>query len=273
MLLGTKQDSNVSTLGGTAVAGRGEVIGARANISLPNLKEFYHSISLGFDYKHFDENVIFGTSEITAPITYYPINAAYSATWAGKNAVTELNAGVYFHFRGAGPNQDDFDAKRFKADRNYLYFRGDLSHTHDLPFGFEVFGKVQGQLADQPLVNSEQFSGGGLSTVRGYLESEVLGDNAVVGSVELRGPSLSTWLGKRVDEWRFYLFCDAAWLTLNEPLPEQDSSFDLASVGLGTRIRLLEHFDGSIDAGLPLLGQSRTGARDLLLTFRLSAEF
>ena len=38
--------------------------------------------------------------------------------------------------------------------------------------GISFFAKVQGQIADQPLVNSEQFAGGGLGTVRGYFEVE-----------------------------------------------------------------------------------------------------
>ncbi|MEI9898608.1 MAG: ShlB/FhaC/HecB family hemolysin secretion/activation protein [Chthoniobacter sp.] len=50
--------------------------------------------------------------------------------------------------------------------------------------------KVQGQIANEPLVSAEQFSAGGLSSVRGYLEGEVPGDNAIIGSIELRSPSL-----------------------------------------------------------------------------------
>src|SRR6202012_3194287 len=46
MLQGTKQDSNVSTLGGIGVAGKGDTIGLRAIFSLPPRKDFYHSISL-----------------------------------------------------------------------------------------------------------------------------------------------------------------------------------------------------------------------------------
>ncbi|MEI9896428.1 MAG: hypothetical protein WDN28_21840 [Chthoniobacter sp.] len=74
MILGTKQDSNVSTLGGSAVAGRGEVLGLRALVSLPPGKNFFQSVSFGLDYKHFDQNVTLapGTLPVEAPITYYP---------------------------------------------------------------------------------------------------------------------------------------------------------------------------------------------------------
>jgi len=49
ILQATKQNSNVSTLGGTAVSGRNEVVGARAVIALPPGKNFFESISLGID--------------------------------------------------------------------------------------------------------------------------------------------------------------------------------------------------------------------------------
>jgi len=142
-----------------------------------------------------------------------------------------------------------------------------------LPEGFQLFVKAQGQASDQPLVNSEQFSGGGLGTVRGYLESEELGDNAIFGSAEMRSPSLGDFLGKAVDEWRFYLFGEGGELPINDPLPEQQSQFKLASVGAGTRIKLVNHLNGSFDLGLPLDNGPQTNAYEALLTFRLWAEF
>ena len=274
MLSGTKQDSNVSTLGGVAVAGRGEIVGARAIFTLPAAKDFYHSLSFGVDYKHFEENVVLGLTQTQTPITYYPISLTYNASWAAKGRLTELNGGVVFHIRGTGSKQEEFDAKRFNADGSFFYFRGDLSHTQDLPAGFQLYGKVQGQAAGQPLLNSEQFSGGGLSTARGYRESEAVGDSALFGTLELHSPSLSTLIGEKViNEWRVYVFGDAGLLRLNQPLPEQDSRFELASYGVGSRLKVLKHFNGSIDAGFPLISAGQTLADDLLITFRVWGEF
>lgn len=272
MVIGTKQDSNVSTLGGAAVNGRGEILGARMLIALPQGKNFYHSASLGFDYKHFDQDVVFGVANPVSksPVTYYPVSATYGATWSNEGSLTEFNGGVTFHFRGLGSDGREFENTRFGSDGSFIIFRGDLAHTHDLPKGFEVFAKVQGQMADKPLVSSEQFSGGGLGNVRGYLEAEVVGDSGVVGSVELRSPSL---LPKKLGEWRLYAFADAGLLAIHEPLPEQQSRFQIASVGFGSRVRLYDHLSSSLDAGIPLISQSRTGLHDLLLTFRVSTDF
>jgi hemolysin activation/secretion protein len=299
MLLGTKQDSNVSTLGGSAVAGRGYIIGGRANITLPapyGRKGFFHSISLGLDYKYFDEDITVGTDAISTPIDYYPISAAYGATWLQKNGMTELNAAVNFNPRGLGADEVEFDAKRYKAGGSYIYFRGDVAHTQDLPGGLQAYLEAQGQMASQPLINSEQFSGGGLGSVRGYLESEALGDNALFGTLELRTPSLFRQKKKAPppaasqpgaaaqtngdedeietgNEWRFHAFLDGGILTLNDPLPEQADTFELASVGVGTRFRLWNHLNGSLDAGFPLIGQGRTSEGDWRLTFRLWTDF
>jgi hemolysin activation/secretion protein len=272
-LQGTDQDSNVNTLGGIGVAGKGDIIGASAIITLPPQKDFFHSLSLGIDYKNYRQGVTIAGQVSNTPVTYYPVTAAYSGTWLAKGYETDLNAGLTVDTREAGSGEATFEENRHGADASFAYFRGDLSHTRDLPGGAQIFVKAQGQIADKPLVNSEQFSGGGLGTVRGYLESEVLGDNALLGSAELRSPSLSTLLGKTVDEWRFYGFADGGFLTVDQTLVEQDSFYNLASIGLGTRIKLRRHFNGSLDFALPLVNGIQTAAYAPRFTFRLWADF
>jgi len=273
MLEGTDQNSNVSTLGGIGVAGRGQVIGLRVIIDLPPQPDFYHSISLGLDYKHFDQDLLIAGTDTITPVTYLPLSAAYSATWSAKGYETDANVGLNVDVREVGSSDTEFEDNRHGADGSYMYLRGDLSHTRDLPGDFQGFAKVQGQVADKPLVNSEQFSGGGIGTVRGYLESEELGDNAILGSAELRTPSLTELLGKTVDEWRFYLFSEGGILAIDDPLPEQQARFTLASAGAGTRIKLQQHFNGSLDLGIPLLEGIQTKRYSPHLTFRVWADF
>jgi hemolysin activation/secretion protein len=281
---GTDQDSNVSTLTGIGVAGKGHVVGLRAIMTLPSLKAFYQSLSLGLDYKHFEQDTSTtgsdegGSSsgstpiEVT-PVTYYLFSAAYSASAIGKGYETDVNAAINMSFRGLGSDETTFDKNRFGSDAGFIYFRGDVSHTHDIIGGAQIFVKAQGQASEKPLVNSEQFSGGGLGTVRGYLESEALGDNGVFASTELRTPSLGDLLGKEVDDWRFYLFAEGGVLTIDDALPEQQEEFKLASVGIGTRFKVANHYNGSFDVGLPLDNGPNTNAYEPLLTFRLWAEF
>lgn len=271
MLQGVKQDSDVSTIGNIDVAGRGHVVSLRALISLPAKESYYHSLSLGFDYKYFEEGLSMSGATSNTPITYFPFTATYSMTHVGKGTITQGNIGTTFHMRGIGSDPDEWDAKRYKSGGSFLVLRGDLAHTHDLPADFQFFGRVQGQLASQPLLSSEQFGLGGLDTVRGYLESEVMGDNGVLFSGELRGPNFT--FGGRLDEFRPHVFAEWGGAVVRSALPEQDSRFQLASIGLGGRLKFRKHFNGTLDLGFPLIERPETDVWDPHLTFRVWSEF
>ena len=288
MLQGVKQNSNVSTLGDTAVTGRGETYGAHATIVLPAAEAFYHSFTAGMDFKYYHEKLRTGGVDTKTPITSYPFSVSYNATWIGKHSTTEGEAGVNFHFRGMGSDSNAFNRARSGADGGYAILTGSLSRRQDLPAGFELFARAQGQLANQPLLSSEKISGGGVGTVRGYLEAEATGDQGAFASVELRSPSLfGLWNkkneqkpadGKPVEvektgEWRWYTFGDWGVLGVSEALAEEKARFELVSVGLGTRIKLYDHFSGSLEAGVPLKSLSRTKAHDMRILFRAGVDY
>jgi hemolysin activation/secretion protein len=272
MLSATRQNSEVSTLGGASSLGNGEIYGGKFLVNLPSKKGFYHSMSLGLDYKDFAQDLIVADQVVSSPLTYWPVSLNYNASSIGKHYQTEFNAGLTFAFRGTGADEAiDFDNRRYNASANFFYLRSGIEHTQKLPWDFELVGGLQGQATADPLVDTEQFSLGGVSTVRGYLESSVVGDNAVCGSLELRSPSLIGWLPDG-NEWRLFAFLDAGYSRINDPLPEQVDHFTLWSVGVGTSIRLIEHVNGEFLVGIPQVTQSPSEAGQPLFTFRVSLE-
>jgi hemolysin activation/secretion protein len=286
LVYGLKSASSVATVGGANVVGPGQVVGARAVITLPTKGELFHTLSLGADYKNFEQTLTLGNSAFSSPVTYVPLVAAYTATWQGEGRQTQFNATITSGLRGIGSAPDDFDAKRFKATGSFISLHGDVSHTQDLPGGAQLFGKVQGQLSDQPLVSSEQLSLGGQDTVRGYLESEVLGDYGVAGTLEMRTPNIAPYLEQKLDnppgepikfnafdEWRFFGFADAGRARIHDPLPDQQVQFDLASYGIGTKLKILEHLNSIVFVGVPLTSQQVTLARHPRVSFRIWGEF
>ncbi|MBS0659368.1 MAG: ShlB/FhaC/HecB family hemolysin secretion/activation protein [Verrucomicrobia bacterium] len=273
-LQGTVQDSDVSTLGGAAVAGRGFTVGLRAGVPLPSGRNFYQSLSVGIDYKDFEQTIRLSGASLRTPIRYVPVSLNYGAVWSGQGWSTELNLNAVFAFRGVGDGEVAFETKRFGASSSFVYLRGEASHTRDVLGGWQIALRAQGQAASGPLLDNEEFSAGGLSTVRGYLESSVLGDNAFLLSSEIRTPNLANFLpGKWLKEARFYAFLEGGVLNVSDPLPEQQSRFYLASYGAGLRWRLASFASGSLDLGVPLIGQSSVKAHSLLLNFRLTGEF
>jgi len=272
MVQGTRQNSQVSTLGGGNSLGNGEIYGARFLVNLPAKTGFFHSASLGMDYKHFTQDLVLGGSVVSSPITYWPFSISYNAASVGKHYQTELSAGATFSFRGtSAQEQFEFDSRRYNADGNFFYVRGSLGHTQKLPWDFQVFAEVQGQATMNALVDSEQFSLGGASTVRGYLESAVVGDTALCGTLEFRSPSLLSWLGEG-HEWRAFVFLDGGATTLNDPLPQQTSQFNLWSYGVGTTIKIFGHMNGEFLIGIPQITQGPSLANQPLFSFRLWAE-
>jgi hemolysin activation/secretion protein len=279
-LQGTYQNSNVSTLGALDVTGKGDIVGLRTAFRLPTLGDYFHNFTFGIDYKAFQQSVRAGaaTSATETPTTYLPLTLDYSGTWVGKSFLTELDLQLVFNIRGIGSDAQQFENNRFGADRNFIYLRGDVAQTEDLPYDFQLFGKIAGQVSDSPLINSEQFSVGGLDTVRGYLEAQVLGDDAAVFNFEFRLPSLLSWIkspgnAKTGDDWRFYFFTDAAAVSIDDALPGQAVRYSLASYGGGTRLTLFNHFNGSLDLAVPLFSQSTTKAQNPFLTFRVWTDF
>ena len=279
MLQGSKQDSDISTLGGSsAVVGAGEILGLRAIFDIPYEKGFSQSFTLGLDWKRLDE-VTFGLGSLVlrdAPVEYFPLSASYAATRVGKDSFTEFNLSATLNLRGLGSDDSELNTKRYNARGSFLYLRGDVSHTIDFQDGSQLFGKLQGQVASGALINSEQFSGGGVGSVRGYLEASALGDNGIFGTVEYRSPSfigVEDENGNRTDEWRLHAFLEGGVLGIYDALPSQDSTTTLASVGFGTRIKWATHFNGSLDLAFPLLDQGTTDAFDPFLSFRGWADF
>jgi hemolysin activation/secretion protein len=283
---GVKSNSNVATVGGTNVVGPGQIVGERAVITLPSRDNFFHTLSVGLDYKHFDQTVSLASSGFSSPVTYYPVVASYGATFQGEKSTTQFNASVTSNLRLLSSDRDAFDAKRFNASPSFTHFNGDVTHTQELPEGFQIWAKLQGQVADGPLVSSEQFSVGGLDTVRGYLESETLSDTGVVGSAEVRSPDVGSWLQSQMkdengkaptfttfNEWRFFVFADGGHSFILKPLPDQTLQFDLWSYGVGARIKMFSYLNGMIALSMPMISQTFTHAGDPHINFRVWGEF
>lgn len=285
LVYGVDSQSNVASIGGMNVVGPGQVFGARAILTLPALDGFFHSLSFGADYKSFGQTVELGEESFSSPITYYPLNATYSATWQGEKDLIQANGGATFNLRGPGSGFDEFWTKRAYADSNFFHFNADVQHTRELDRGFQLFGKVQVQIADGPLVSSEQLSLGGVDTVRGYLESEVIGDTGVIGTFEVRSPDLAQWINTDVKgegdtetrkfftEWRLFTFIDGGTAVIHKPLPEQESHFDLLSYGVGSRFKIMDHLDGSVALALPLVDQTDSFVNDPRVQFSVSGSF
>jgi hemolysin activation/secretion protein len=264
------QDSDISTLGGTAVQGRGRTVGTRVAFTLPGPTDLFHAVTVGLDSKRYGKEL--ATDPYSLPIGYAPVSLQYLAALSSDSSQTNLTATVTFNLRALSSGEEAFDAKRYGASASFLDLRTEASRTQSLVWDLQLFGRVLGFIGSGPLIPSEQVTAGGAESVRGYYEGQVAGDKGVVASGELRSPSAAPWIGSWLGEWRLHLFADHARVVLLDPLPEQQSTFQLWSAGAGTRIRA-GPFYGVLEAGVPMRSQGTIRRHDWRYLFRLSGEF
>lgn len=246
-----KSDSDIAAVGGLSVVGKGDILGTRYVIPLQPRKSMTHSSTLGLDFKDVEDLVTLGDGDaIKTPIQYVVASGQYTATLIGDDAKTRFTAGLNFGVRGAN-SRGEFEDKRFKATPDFLYIRGDIQRTDYLPHDINLKTNFSLQLSDSPLISNEQFTAGGHMTVRGYYESQVLGDAGVSAGLELHSPKL--FYDDSSDfKMRLLTFAEGAFVETLEPLPGQLRQQDLYSAGVGLRVTKLKQLVVKIDWAYPL---------------------
>lgn len=270
---GVKSESNVAAIAATNVIGRGSIVGGLVSINLPGSTGFFHYVTVGVDRKDLTQNVITDNVPSNSPVLYYPLTLEYAATEQDGDTTTDEDVSLHSAIPGLNSTPAQFSAQRANAESNYIYLKASLDRTQPLPFGMVGYGKLDGQITGDPLLSSEQYSIGGLNSVRGYLEAERLGDYGVRGTVELRSPSFGALISPHIDNWRVFSFADGAGAALREPLPQEQSTFALGSVGVGTQMTAFKILNAVVDLALPLVDGAVTKADDPHVDFRLWSEF
>ncbi|MGB8166283.1 MAG: ShlB/FhaC/HecB family hemolysin secretion/activation protein [Chthoniobacteraceae bacterium] len=128
--------------------------------------------------------------------------------------------------------------------------------------------RANAQLSDEPLLSLEQFSIGGMQSVRGYRENQLLRDNGVFASVELRIP---IWLTKDktplVSLAPFFDF-GGGW-NVNKV---DDNYQTIYSAGLGLLVNATKHAQATIYWGHPFVDfyEKNVSLQDYGLHFAVS---
>ncbi len=274
LLYGVHSNSDIAVVGGTSVVGKGNMVGARLIQSLGSGEGFYHSLTLGFDWKDFKEDVLLGADRASAPIEYFPVTASWRGDWSGERGQTSITASGVFGLRGLGNGWQQFDAKRYNARPSFIVLKLDAETTQDTAQDIQVNARLTAQWSPDPLISNEGFSLGGMSSVRGYYESEALGDYGFAYQTEIRTPDLSALFGKGVlGELRLHAFADSGFTGIHDPLSGQKREHFMASAGLGGRVKLFKHFTGVLDLGTPLISGPESRSGDIFARFRIQGEF
>jgi hemolysin activation/secretion protein len=261
---------------GFNTVGKGAMVGGRYVLPLRPYRKYSHSVTLGADYKDFEDTLDFGADAAldNTPIKYLPFSVAYSASLPDEWGLTQFSGGINGVFRGLVTNPDEFENKRFKARGNYLYATAGVERIQRLPADWSLYLKADGQMSDQPLISNEQYAAGGMDSVRGYLESEVLGDDAFHLTVELSGPELAGLLklGGKVSGTP-YAFYDQASLWIQDELPAQNDDLFINGAGVGIRGNVTRFFNYDLCWAVALSEADHTESGENRFHFQVKFRF
>jgi hemolysin activation/secretion protein len=177
-------------------------------------------------------------------------------------------------FGGDPADLQNTPGNRLGSTGTFVVLRGGVERTQDLPKGFSLSLKGDGQLASEPLIPAEEYFAGGVDAVRGYLESEELGDDAIHGTVELFTPTLPALLPDPIkDNLRFTVFFDGAYLWVKQTPPGQKDHHQLSGTGFGARVKLTDYIQGRVDFAWALNDAAITQKGDLFVHFSVKGSF
>ncbi len=273
---GVLSDSNNSFGDGFTVLGSGNVFGIRCIVSLPGYGQYSHNLSIGIDYKDFDEELGIGpgTEPVYTPITYMPLVFSYSGSRPDDYGLNQFSAGLNFSVRGLVSDQRQFEVKRYDSRGDFLYLTLGLERYQKMFRDIGLYLKADGQVASEPLISNEQYSAGGMTSVRGYLESEKTGDNALHFTAEISRPVAEIPMPRQTSlSLTPYIFYDYAGLYTKNALEGQDKSSVLSGTGCGLRGELGNHVKFETVWAVALDDASHTESGDQRMHFLVRFEF
>lgn len=275
---GVISNSDISAVGDVTVIGKGNIVGARYIHPLPLVESYYHSVTAGVDYKDFKESInLSGGGGFQQPISYVAFMLGYDGTYQAETAQLQFNFTANFAPRGLGNKEEEFALRRDAAKPNYAYVRSDLKYTQKLPYDWAVQARLSGQLANDPLIGVEQFTLGGVDSVRGYLESNELGDNGVFTSVELRTPPFKKFIKNKsfadyIKDFYAFSFFDAGYSHLYNPGGDERSS-NISSAGVGLKLKSTKGLFTNLDYAYAFKDSGLVKSGDDRLHFRVGYEW
>ncbi|MEH1844101.1 MAG: ShlB/FhaC/HecB family hemolysin secretion/activation protein [Nostoc sp.] len=141
-------------------------------------------------------------------------------------------------------------------DSEFFAWRGQAQWVRSLAPDMLLVLRGDVQLADRRLVSLEQFGVGGIFSVRGYRQDQLLTDNGAFGSIELRVPILRIREPQALLQVAPFFDVGTAWNNFEGADP--DPSW-LASVGLGLRFQMSDRLDARFNWGIPLISADSNG--------------
>jgi len=177
--------------------------------------------------------------------------------------VGDIHYGLH-NFLGSS-DDTDANASRSNAGGEFMYYTLSASRIQRLSKTSYLALRTSGQWSPDNLPSPEQFRAGGMYSVRGYPESDAIGDRGFNASAEINFPTPFLPKGWKVpltderlqDSLRWVAFIDGARTSRRKraTVTEKKEKY-LVGTGVGIRIKLAKSISFRFDYALPIGDES-----------------
>lgn len=223
----------------------GENQNARVQINIPLIETDTQTFKMMPAVSRTESTIdLFGNpTGLGTALTLVELGAVYNRQYDSL-AVSQVNAEVSSNFSKVNDVNNRND-QRFKLEL-------DAQHLQPIPGkNLSAFARMHGVYSPDPLPDTERFSLGGPSSVRGYPASETRGDQGIFGTLGLRQ---SFRLADARMQGRVFIDSGRVWL-LDQPAGTADQR-SLTSVGVGLDASLPGNINLKFDWAFPRDGDA-----------------
>ena len=172
-----------------------------------------------------------------------------SQDWVNRGVSRVLAARSQFSI---GVEAFDATVNDTGTDGRFFAWIGQFQWLEQVAPRFVVVSRLNTQLTPDSLLPLERFGFGGADTVRGYSQNQLVTDNGILGSTELRFALLP-----RTNRLQLIPFVDAGYGWNNKSPDPADPL--LLSLGLGLRWAITPDLSVRLDYGVPLIDVGNEG--------------
>lgn len=231
--------SSPSLAGNLGIVGKGNIFSARYNWLLPRHGEYASRVIYALDERDMESactteggNLLTGVAGCEA-YRVRPLSATYVGRLEQPGRTAGLSLGLAFNTASSSSTSYDLASSGRNAPTSFTLWRAGGSVAQTLPKDWQWRLNGQMQLADKPLVPTEQIGLAGSMAVRGFTERAVVADQGHFVQAELYTPDFAGTVAAP-GSLRALAFYDAANGTIFNP-GSQRRTVSIASVGLGLR--------------------------------------
>ncbi len=283
LFAGYSEYDQTSDTGGYNFLGNGSFGGGRLRFNLFQENNWFFDVLGGVTYEESRNTTVLGNI-----FTIVPGNTVRYSLW---------NAGVEFYRRNDMENtlfafemnsswdasdQLSFETSRLGSDRDFEYYTFTATHSQYLDEDKiqRLSGAFEGTYTPDRLVSSKLTTFGGMYSVRGYDENEIVADQGIITSLQYEydliaadeakySTSDDRQKKKGLRKFAPLVFVDYGIARNVDTIPGEDKDQELASFGPGIAFEYGENFSGACYYGYPLIATDSTNQGKGRLNFGL----